>query len=101
VGISGEVAAQVLNAGVVPRDGDSYGVRDGAWKMTVSSNTWSVMTWASRGDVKLRLESRSGSVVFGLLDLLRDKAKGGHQWVRRDGRGRLGGERGHGVHRGR
>jgi hypothetical protein len=39
-------------------------------------------------------------VVFGLLDLLRDKAKGGHQRVRRDGGGRLGGEREHGVHRG-
>jgi hypothetical protein len=37
-------------------------------------------------------------VVFGLLDLLRDKAKGGHQRVRQDGGGRLGGEREHGVH---
>jgi hypothetical protein len=36
-------------------------------------------------------------VVFGLLDLLREKAKGGHQWVHRDGGGRLGGERGTGF----
>jgi hypothetical protein len=39
-------------------------------------------------------------VVFGLLDLLREKAKGGHQWVHRDGGGRLGGERGREDHRG-
>jgi hypothetical protein len=49
---SGKVAALVLNAGVVPRDGDGYGVQDGARKKTVSLNSWSLAAMASRGDAE-------------------------------------------------
>jgi hypothetical protein len=75
---SGEVATLVLNAGVVPRDGNGDGVADEKRKVTMSSKSWSAMTCAFRGDVERRLELNSGSVVFGLLDLLRVKVKQRH-----------------------
>jgi hypothetical protein len=94
---SGEVAALVLNAGVVPRDGGSDGVADEKRKVTTSSKSCSAMTCASRGDVERRLELHSGLVVFGLLDLLRVKVKQRHQSTcQRERRRRMGsrGERG-------
>jgi hypothetical protein len=56
---------------------------------TSNSNAWSVSTVASCGDGEGRPETEGGSGVVGVLDLLREKAKGGHQWVRQDGGGSL------------
>jgi hypothetical protein len=99
--LPGEDAVLELNVGAAPMVLGGDGDQDKMQKVMKGSKSWSVMTWASRGDVKPWLESRGGSVVLGSLDLLRDKAKGKHQRVRRVGGGRLGGERGHGDHRGR
>jgi hypothetical protein len=47
VNSSGDVAAQVLNAGVVPRDGDGDGYADDVRRWTASSYAWSASTTAS------------------------------------------------------
>jgi hypothetical protein len=49
------------------------GVVDEVQKMMATSNLWSSMTGASRGDGEVRLESTAATVVVGGLEKLREK----------------------------
>jgi hypothetical protein len=63
----------VLNAGVVPRDGDSDGYVDDVRRKTASSKVWSALAIASCGNVEGRLESAAAADVVEVLEALRFK----------------------------
>jgi hypothetical protein len=83
-GVNGELAP-VMNVG--------DGVVDDAQRTTVTSNLWSLMAGASRGDDEGWLEATAASVVIGGLEKLREKARQAINRCYRE-RGKGGGTRG-------
>jgi hypothetical protein len=79
----------VVDGELAPVTNVGDGVVDDVQQMTVTSNPWSLMTGASRGDGEVRLEATAASVVVGELGKLHEK--GGtkyHSTLQREGRRR-------------
>jgi hypothetical protein len=62
-----------LVVGEVLASGDGDEVADEVEQTMAISNSWSLMTCASRGDGVVLLETTAASVVVGVLEILREK----------------------------